>query len=92
MKSDTSERGLERLICVALAGTVCDPVQVLPDVERETAVAVGGAGWICGDPNDCDREYTVDLGQLAIQRRLRRLEGACVSHVDSDVDQAPQQG
>ena len=25
MKTDTSERGLERLICTALAGNPCDP-------------------------------------------------------------------
>jgi type I restriction enzyme R subunit len=25
MTTDTSERGLERLICTALAGTPCDP-------------------------------------------------------------------
>ena len=64
MKSDTSERGLEQLICVALTGSVCDPVPVLPDEEREPAVLVGDAGWICGNPNDYDREYTVDLVQL----------------------------
>jgi type I restriction enzyme, R subunit len=64
MKSDTSERGLEQLICVALTGGVCDPVAVPPDVERETSVAVGGTSWICGNPNDYDREYTVDLAQL----------------------------
>ena len=64
MSTDTSERGLEQLICVALTGGVCDPVAVPPDVERETSVAVGGAGWICGNPNDYDREYTVDLVQL----------------------------
>ena len=25
MKTDTSERGLERLICTALTGSACDP-------------------------------------------------------------------
>ncbi len=64
MKSDTSERGLEQLICVALTGAVCDPVAVPPDVERETSTAIGDAGWICGNPNDYDREFTVDLVQL----------------------------
>ncbi len=33
-------------------------------MERETSVAVGDAGWICGNPNDYDREDTVDLAQL----------------------------
>jgi type I restriction enzyme R subunit len=62
--TDTSERGLEQLICVALTGGVCDPVPIHSDVEREISVAVGGAGWICGNPNDYDREYTLDLVQL----------------------------
>src|SRR6266404_5610830 len=64
VKTDTSEGGLEQLICVALTGGACDPVPIRPDVERETSAAVGGAGWICGSPNDYDREYTVDLVQL----------------------------
>ena len=64
MPTDTSERGLEQLICVALTGGVCDPVAVLHDVERETSVAAGGAGWFCGNPNDYYRDYTVDLVQL----------------------------
>ena len=41
-----------------------DPVAVLHDVERETSVAAGGAGWFCGNPNDYYRDYTVDLVQL----------------------------
>ena len=32
--------------------------------EGDAAAAAGGAGWICGAPNDYDREYTVDLAQL----------------------------
>ena len=64
MKSDTSERGLEQLICAALTGSACDPAAARTDSEREVPVAIGGAGWICGDPNDYDREYTVDLAQL----------------------------
>lgn len=73
MKSDTSERGLEQLICAALTGAVCDPVAVPPDVERETSTAIGDAGWICGNPNDYDREYTVDLG-LGSPDGLERVE------------------
>ena len=32
--------------------------------ESEAAAATDGVGWICGAPNDYDREYTVDLAQL----------------------------
>jgi len=63
MKTDTSERGLERLICTALAGHPCDPPQ--PGGVAEAPAAYGGLGWIGGDPNDYDREYCVDLAQLA---------------------------
>ena len=64
MTTDTSERGLERLICTALTGNPCDATLAPIGQEGDAAVAAGGAGWICGAPNDYDREYTVDLAQL----------------------------
>ena len=60
--TDTSERGFERLICAALTGAPCDPPQGGMVRERP---AEYGAGWICGDPQDYDREYCVDLAQLS---------------------------
>jgi type I restriction enzyme R subunit len=61
--TDTSERGLERLICTALTGAACDPgVRVNVAEQRPAAYA---AGWICGAQEDYDREYCVDLAQLA---------------------------
>ena len=62
MTTDTSERGLERLICTALTGSPCDAALVPTGLEGEAAA--GGTGWICGAPNDYDREYTVDLAQF----------------------------
>lgn len=62
--TDTSERGLERLICTALTGHPCEPTSV--DGVQEPAQVYGGAGWICGSPSDYDREYCVDLVQLSI--------------------------
>jgi len=64
MTTDTSERGLERLICTALTGAACDPGVVRADAVGERP-AVYGAGWICGAPEDYDREYCVDLAQLS---------------------------
>ena len=64
MTTDTSERGLERLICTALTGSPCDAALAQAGPESDAAAAAGGAGWICGDPDDYDREYTVDLAQL----------------------------
>ena len=61
MTTDTSEKGLERIICTALTGHPCDPPQMGAEGERP---ATYGAGWVRGDPNDYDREYTADLAQL----------------------------
>lgn len=63
MISDTTERGLEKLICVGLTGYPCD--KTLMGEIHEPVQVYGGVGWICGDPNDYDREYCVDLIQLA---------------------------
>ena len=62
MPTDTSERGLERLICMALTGEPCD---LVPEGIVRERPATYGAGWICGDPRDYDREYCVDLVQLS---------------------------
>jgi len=62
MTTDTSERGLERLICTGLTGHACDPGTEKQFRERPT---VYGAGWIGGDPQDYEREYSVDLYQLS---------------------------
>ena len=64
MTTDTSERGLERLICTALTGSPCDATLSQTDLEGEAISPSSGTGWICGAPNDYDREYTVDLAQL----------------------------
>lgn len=62
MTTDTSERGLERLICTALAGQPCDPPSA--NTLRAPTPSYGGAGWSCGSPHDYNREYCVDLAQL----------------------------
>jgi type I restriction enzyme R subunit len=65
MTTDTSERGFERLICMALTGSACDPGSVQSSAVGERPAAYG-AGWICGAPEDYDREYCVDLVQLSV--------------------------
>ena len=57
--TDTTEKGLESLICTALTGAACDPAQAGMTRERPSTY---GAGWICGDPQDYDREYCVGPG------------------------------
>ena len=62
MTTDTSERGLERLICTALAGHPCDPPTA--GTVAESLIGYGGVGWSGGNPHDYNREYCVDLVQL----------------------------
>ena len=64
MTTDTSERGLERLICTALTGAPCDPGSIPAGSAHERHPA-GGAGWVGGSPENYDREYCVDLVQLS---------------------------
>ncbi len=71
--TDTSERGLERLICTALTGASCDPGTAEPNTVRERP-ATYGAGWICGNPGDYDREYCVDIAQLSAFLRATQPE------------------
>ncbi|MCY3606227.1 MAG: type I restriction endonuclease subunit R [Gammaproteobacteria bacterium] len=63
--TDTSERGLEHLICTALTGDACEPSATGTNRVAEPAVSYGGVGWSCGNWRDYDREYCVDLVQLA---------------------------
>ena len=74
MTTDTSERGLERLICSALTGHPCDPS--VAGTVAEPPAAYGGVGWICGDPRDYDREHCVDLVQLSAFLRATQPEAA----------------
>ena len=62
MTTDTSEKGLERLICTALTGSACDPPQAGGIHERPSTY---GVGWICGDPEHYDRDHCLDLAQLS---------------------------
>ena len=63
MRTDTSERGLERLICTALTGHPCDP-PAGPTV-GDPAEGFAGVGWSGGNPDDYNREFCVDRVQLA---------------------------
>jgi type I restriction enzyme R subunit len=83
MTTDTSERGLERLICTALTGSACDPGAVKANAVHERPAAYG-AGWICGAPEDYDREYCVDLAQLSAF--LRETQPEAVDALDLGTD------
>ena len=63
MTTDTTEKGLETLIVEAMTGAKVDPVQT--DMGKEPTALYGGTGWILGRWQDYDREYAVDIIQLA---------------------------
>ena len=73
MTTDTSERGLERLICAALTGAPCDPAPAGTSIAEPTT-SYGGAGYVRGNPSDYDREYAVDLAQLAVFLKATQKE------------------
>ena len=72
--NDTSERGLERLICTELAGHPCD--RPADGTVADPPAGYGGLGWSGGNFHDYDREYGVDLVQLAAFLRDTYPEGA----------------
>ena len=74
MPTNTSERGLERLICTALAGHPCEPPA--SGTVAEPAAGYGGVGWSGGNPHDYDREYCVDVVQLGAFLRTTQPEVA----------------
>ncbi len=82
MTTDTSEHGLESLICTALAGDACVPPAA--GEVREPAVGYGGVGWSCGSYLDYDREYCVDRIQLAAFLRATQPEAAEALALDED--------
>jgi type I restriction enzyme R subunit len=83
--TDTSEAGLETLICRALTGTDCLPRPAgTPAVSPEAPTSAGGVGWLPGDPADYDREYCVDLVQLTAFLRATQPEVAETLALDDD--------
>ena len=82
MKTDTSERGLERLICTALAGHPCEPPR--EGRAAEAPAAYGGVGWTGGNPHDYDREFCVDRVQLAAFLHDTQPEAAESLALDED--------
>ena len=82
MTTDTSERGLERLICTALAGHPCEP-PATPTVGAPAA-GYGGVGWSGGNWLDYDRKYCVDHVQLTAFLRAIQPEAAESLSLDED--------
>jgi len=63
MSTDTSEKGLERLIVAALTG-LPSAAGLGAGAVHEQGTPYLGAGYVCGDPADYDRAYAVDRAKL----------------------------
>ena len=74
MTTDTSEQGLERLICIALTGDPCEPPKA--DSVREARGSYGGVGWRAGSWLDYDRDHCFDLVQLTAFMRATQAEAS----------------
>ena len=81
--TDTSEAGLEKLICTALTGNPCQSGESGSRV-AEQRPPYGGAGYFCGDPGDYDREYCVDLYQLMVFLKDTQPEIASALDLNND--------
>ena len=80
--TDTSERGLERLICKALTGGPCDPPAA--GTVSEPPASYGGVGWSPGNHHDYNREYCVDLVQLRAFLNTTQPEAATALRLTED--------
>ena len=74
MKTDTSERGLEDLIVLAMTGPPARPPGSAGPGANEPMPLYKGTGWKLGDWRDYEREYCVDLVQLAGFLRATQVE------------------
>jgi len=83
MSTDTSERGLESLICTALAGHPCEPPPAA-NTSGESPANYGGVGWSGGNHHDYDREYCVDLAQLSAFLGETQPDAADALSLDQD--------
>ena len=62
MTTDTSEKGIESLICTWLTGVPYGSVKYHATGDLRPVYSVG---WSHSDPHDYDREYCVDIAQLS---------------------------
>ena len=82
MTTDLTERGLERLICQALAGDPCDPPT--GRTGGEPPATYGAVGWSPGNHHDYNREYCVDLVQLRTFLHATQPESAASLRLGED--------
>ncbi|MEI6206305.1 MAG: type I restriction endonuclease subunit R [Desulfuromonadales bacterium] len=83
MTTDTSERGLEDLICIAMTGRAS--IVPLPvEGTHFPPEPYGGTGWLLGDARDYDRECCVDL--VYLRDFLKATQPAIAEALELDSD------
>ena len=82
MTTDTSEGGLERLICKALTGDPCDPPADC--TIGDPPAGYGGVGWSPGNHHDYNREFCIDLFQLRAFLNTTQPESVAVLRLTED--------
>jgi len=83
MTTDTSEKGLETVICAAMTGEA-GVIQSDHGQVREAKKPYGGTGWIVSNASDYEREYCVDLSQLRAFLKATQPEQTVNIEVDND--------
>ena len=81
MTTDTTEKGLESLICTYLTGQPSGGAEPLTVRERP---AEYGVGWSHGDSHDYDREYCVDIVQLSEFLHATQPQAAAALNLGDD--------
>ena len=83
MTTDTTERGLEDLICTAMTGRAA--IAPLPmEGFQSPPESYGGTGWLLGDARNFERDYCVDLAYL--RDFLKTTQRAIAEAVELDSD------
>lgn len=83
MTTDTSERGLEDLICIAMTGRASIVPLPVEGVQSPPG-SYGGTGWLLGDSSNYDREYCVDL--VYLRDFLKATQPAIAEALELDSD------
>ena len=83
MSTDTSERGLEDLICTAMTG-LASVAPLSGEGVHSPSETFGGTGWHLGDARDYDREYCVDLAMLRTFMEVTQPEIATALELGKD--------
>lgn len=82
MTTDTTERGLEDLICAALCSRTI--AEIRGGVVETPEPFVGLNDYVLGAPSDYDRDYAVDLKQLAIFLKTTQPDAAEAADLQTD--------